>query len=98
MQYTLPVRHGGLGIHSAVQLAPSALLASAATSFEISHLILPTSMQPSQLSYVNEDLLVWSQWCPEHHPIDAAAHHQKAWYSLKVSSIADTLCKSASDQ
>ena len=69
MQYTLPVHHGGLGIHSAVQLASSALLASAATSFEIARLILPTSMQPSQLSYVKESLLAWSQGYPEHHPI-----------------------------
>ena len=47
-QSTLPVRHGGLGIRSAVQLAPSAFLASAAASSGLAHLILPANMQPPQ--------------------------------------------------
>ena len=55
-QSTLPVCHGGLGIRSAVQLAPSAFLASAAASCRLAHLILPSNMQPSQLSYVDEAL------------------------------------------
>ena len=46
IQSTLPVCHGGLGIRSAVQLAPSAFLASAAASSGLAHLILPANMQP----------------------------------------------------
>ena len=64
IQSTLPVCHGGLGIRSAVQLAPSAFLASAASS-GLAHLILPANMQPPQLSYVDEALAAWSQGCQE---------------------------------
>ena len=82
-QSTLPVRRGGLGIRSAVQLAPSAFLASAAASSGLAHLILPANlpanMQPPQLSYVDEVLAAWSQGCQEQPPTDAAAHHQKTW-------------------
>ena len=98
MQSTFPLYRGGLGIRSTVQLASYAFLASAAASTELALLILPASMQPSQLRYVDEALAAWSQGCPEQPPIDAAAHHQKLWGSLKVSSIADILFKSASDQ
>ena len=61
IQSILPVNCGGLGIRSAVQLAPSAFLASAAASSELAHMILPTNMQPTQLSYVDEALVIWSQ-------------------------------------
>ena len=75
IQSTLPVCHGGLGIRSAVQPAPSAFLASAAASSGLAHLILPANMQPPQLSYVDEALAAWSQGCQEQPPTDAAAHH-----------------------
>ena len=100
-QSTLPVRHGGLGIRSAVQLAPSAFLASAAASSGLAHLILPANlpanMQPPQLSYVDEALAAWSQGCQEQPPTDAAAHHQKTWDTIRVSSIADTLFTDSSN-
>ena len=71
-QSTLPVRHGGLGIRSAVQLAPSAFLASAAAFSGLAHLILPANlpaiMQPPQLSYEDEALAAWSQGCQEQPP------------------------------
>eukprot|EP00731_Ephydatia_muelleri_P000771 Em0001g771a len=82
-QSTLPVRHGGLGIRSAVQLAHSAFLASAAASSGLAHLILPANMQPPQLSYVDEALAAWSQGCQEQPPTDAAAHHQKTWDTIR---------------
>jgi len=40
-QASLPVRNGGLGIRSAQMLAPSAFLASAASTFELQQSILP---------------------------------------------------------
>ena len=43
LQSSLPVRSGGLGLRSAVQLAPSAFLASAAASVELMAKILPVS-------------------------------------------------------
>eukprot|EP00731_Ephydatia_muelleri_P026828 Em0018g928a len=48
------------------------------------------NMQPPQLSYVDEALAAWSQGCQEQPPTDAAAHHQKTWDTIRVSSIADT--------
>ena len=53
---TLPVHHGGPGIQSAVQLAPSAILASAAASSKLARLILPANMQPYQFSYLDDSL------------------------------------------
>ena len=44
-QATLPVKYGGLGIRSAVQLAPSAFLASAAGSSDLAHQLLPSDLQ-----------------------------------------------------
>ena len=98
IQSTLPVNCGGLGIRSAVQLAPSAFLASAAASSELAHMILPANMQPPQLCYVDEALAIWSQGCQELPPNGIAAHHQKLWDSLRLSSMADTLLKNTTDQ
>ena len=100
-QSTLPVRHGGLGILSAVQLAPSAFLASAAASSGSAHLILPANlpanMQPPQLIYVDEALAAWSQGCQEQPPTDFIPCLQKTWDKIRVSSIADTLFTDSSN-
>ena len=98
IQSILPVNCGGLGIRSAVQLAPSAFLASAAASSELAHMILPTNMQPTQLSYVDEALVIWSQGCQEQPLTGVAAHHQKSWDSLRLFSMADTLLKNTTDE
>ncbi|KAL5468951.1 hypothetical protein EMCRGX_G030112 [Ephydatia muelleri] len=98
IQSILPVNCSGLGILSAVQLAPSAFLASAAASSELAHMILPTNMQPTQLSYVDEALVIWSQGCQEQPLTGVAAHHQKSWDSLRLFSMADTLLKNTTDE
>ncbi|KAL5505800.1 hypothetical protein EMCRGX_G007305 [Ephydatia muelleri] len=98
IQSILPVNCGGLGIRSAVQLAPSAFLASAAASSELAHMILPTNMQQTQLSYVDEALVIWSQGCQEQPLTGFAAHHQKSWDSLRLFSMADTLLKNTTDE
>eukprot|EP00731_Ephydatia_muelleri_P021279 Em0013g1006a len=98
IQSILPVNCGGLGIRSAVQLAPSAFLASAAASSELAHMILPTNMQPTQLSYVDEALVIWSQGYQEQPLTGVAAHHQKSWDSLRLFSMADTLLKNTTDE
>ena len=98
IQSILPVNCGGLGIRSAVQLAPSAFLASAAASSELAHMILPTNMQQTQLSYVDEALVIWSQGCQEQPLTGVAAHHQKSWDSLRLFSMADTLLKNTTDE
>ena len=43
LQATLPVTRGGLGIRSVVRLAPSAFLASAATTFDLQAQLLLTN-------------------------------------------------------
>ena len=58
---------------------------------------MPANMQPPQLSYVDEALAAWSQGCQEQPPTDAAAHHQKTWDTIRVSSIADTLFTDSSN-
>ena len=54
-------------------------------------------MQQTQLSYVDEALVAWSQGCQKQPPTDVTAHHQKIRDSLRLSSIADTLFKNTSD-
>ena len=58
-QAVLPVRHGGLGIRSAVRLAPSADLASAAASSTLVHQILPPQFSDTDLPCFQEALALW---------------------------------------
>ncbi len=59
-QATLPVKMGGLGIRSAVQLAPSAFLASAAASSDLVHHIIPRHFQGSPIPNVEDVKLLWA--------------------------------------
>ena len=69
-----------------------------AASSELAHMILPTNMQPTQLSYVDEALVIWSQGCQEQPLTGVAAHYQKSWDSLRLFSMADTLSKNTTDE
>ncbi|KAL5502512.1 hypothetical protein EMCRGX_G009303 [Ephydatia muelleri] len=55
-------------------------------------------MQPTQLSYVDEALVIWSQGCQEQPLTGVAAHYQKSWDSLRLFSMADTLSKNTTDE
>ena len=59
-QALLPVNHGGLGIRSAVQLAPLAFLASAAGSSGLVSQIIPTHLQQAPLVARADALSRWS--------------------------------------
>lgn len=61
IQATLPVKFGGLGIRSAVQLAPSAYLASAAGSSDLIPHILPSRFHICPPLFLNDALSIWSQ-------------------------------------
>ena len=63
-QASLPVGAGGLGIRSAVQLAPSAFLASAAGSSDLIHQILPPQMRSLPYPAVSDALDSWSHAGP----------------------------------
>ena len=51
---TLPVKSGRLGFRSSVQLAPSALMTSAAANFDLTTHTLPPCFQSTYLPYVAE--------------------------------------------
>ena len=59
-QALLPVKHGGLGIRSAVQLAPLPFLASAAGSSGLVSQIIPTHLQQAPLVARADALSRWS--------------------------------------
>ena len=96
-QASLPVKSGGLGIRSSVELAPSAFLASAAANSDLTHHILPPRFQSSELLYVAEATKMWSTGLDLPPLSGPASHHQKAWDDIKVSATADSLLKQAPD-
>ncbi len=57
---TLPVKLGGLGIQSAVNIAPSAFLASVHSSSELVDEILPPTPSPQLAPFVVEAKSAWS--------------------------------------
>ena len=85
---------GGLGIRSAVQLAPSAFLASAAATRDLVCQILPPRLQPLPTLYEEDALSLWSSG---HHipPSGAAARVQKSWDAPLVSNAVDLLLQNA---
>ena len=102
-QATLPVRCGGLGIRSLVQLAPSAFLASVASCSHLVHSIIPSdpsdSIHKSLLSEISDAREHWSHG-HDKSPLDNedTKKLQKKWYSLKASGMAESLLKSAPDE
>ena len=60
LQASLPVKSGGLGIRSAVHLAPSAYLATFAGCRELTFTILPPRFQESPLSLWDSAIAEWS--------------------------------------
>ena len=77
IQATLPVRFGGLGLRHAVQLAPSAYLASAACSTVLIHQLLPPWFQEPDLPMKEEALTVWANGHNEAPSEDLASHKQR---------------------
>ena len=96
-QASLPVRSGGLGLRSAVQLAPSAFMASAAASKELMSQILPDAFTNPE---VDAALTCWSDlFCDVSPPPptgdDACA--QRAWDSPVVTSSFKRFLNNAAD-
>ena len=96
-QATLPVQMGGLGIRSAVQLAPSAFLASAAASSDLVHHIIPPRLRGSSLLNVEDAKVMWCGGGDLVPPDGEAQHQQKSWDTLKVSALAESLLVNATD-
>ena len=97
-QATLPVAYGGIGVRSAVQLAPSAFLASAAGSTNLIHQILPARMSHSYSYPAVEDAKrVWKSSHDQSPPPSPADVRQKAWDMPCVQSTYDILLDTATD-
>ena len=90
-QTTLPVKFGGLGIRSAVQLAPSAFLASAAVTSDLVHQIHPPRFTGIPYSGREDALSCWSLRHSEEPPSGDAAHQQKACDTPRVHAQVDAL-------
>ena len=96
-QATLPVKMGGLGIRSAVQLAPSAFLASAAATSDLVHLIVPPYLQSLSIPNVDEAKDLWSLGHGQSPPEVTSQHQQRAWDIPKMSALAESLLENAPD-
>jgi len=94
-QATLPVKHGGLGIRSAVCVATSAYLASTSSSAALVEEILPPPLKTTPAPFLDKAKAHWSagHCCPP--PEDAAARRQKSWDTPRMTSIAKRLLDDA---
>ena len=96
LQASLPVKYGGLGFRSVVQLAPSCFLSSAAASQELIPQIL--NLQSFLLLYKDEALSCWSAGIPDPSlPSTVDACRQKAWDLPHIKYTQDFLLSSTSD-
>ena len=90
-QATLPVKFGGLGIRSAVQLAPSA------ASSALIHQILPAHIHDNQIPSFEAAVALWSLGHDDPPPDGLASQRQKSWDSVIVSNVSETLLTHAPD-
>ena len=97
VQAQLPITLGGLGIHSAVQLAPSAFLASAAGASNMVLLLLPQRLSTASIPAVDLALSLWSVGHQVTPPLHPASFSQKAWDFPRVQAVAQDLLNSAPD-
>ena len=91
LQASFPVSSGGLGVRSAVQLAPSAFLASAAGCLALTKEILPPRLQSTALLGVEEGLILWKSRTPVAPPSSPSNTHQKAWDVPRVRAVFELL-------
>ena len=78
-QASLPVKDGGLGSQSAVLLAPSAFLTSAAGTTDLQGRILPSTIAFIPDSSVQSSPTTWQFRSRSTAPLGTAAHIQRNW-------------------
>ena len=98
LQATLPVRAGGIGIRRAVQLAPSAYLASAAGCSELIHQILPSHLLETLDPNIESALSIWSQGHANPPPPATSSSHQRVWDAPKIEATFNLIFDCASNQ
>ena len=79
LQASLPVGQGGLGIRSAQMLAPSAFLASAASTHDLQQSILPESVSSLDDESTTEVEARWTLLSRCERPAIESRHIQRAW-------------------
>ena len=100
LQASLPVRWGGLGVRSAVSLASSAYLASAASTADRVNTLLPARLHQLPLdASVKSALLAWQSAVGPSvtPPISAHAARQRAWDEPCCRRLAADLLEAAAD-
>ena len=96
-QASLPVKFGGLGIRSAIHLAPSAFLASLAASSELVHRIIWSDGMSCSSPESEAAQLEWSKWHEYPPPTEPASFTQKSCNVPVASGIADSLLDKTPD-
>src|SRR5271155_4887165 len=96
-QASLPVRDGGLGIRSACELAPSAFLASAASTANLVSMILPFQASPLNTQpCVVSALESWKLQSNASPPSGSTSKNQRVWDNLIIKNtqarLLTTLC------
>lgn len=96
LQASLPVKFSGLGVRSAVDLAPSAFLASIYSTASLVHSILPSFPSPLLSSLVSDAIFAWSRHKPDIQPPSGDCMSiQKAWDQPRVEDKSKRLLESA---
>ena len=96
-QASLPVSFGGLGIRSAVQLAPSAFLASAAACSDLIQLVVPSHLLGIPPPGLSDAKALWSYGHNLSAPEGVAQRAQKSWDTVRVSVVSEALLENAPD-
>ena len=98
LQASLPINSGGLGIRSAVMLAPTAFLASTAGSTLISQAILPSRMHQPFTPMCSHALSLWSKYSNSSDPPSGlSASSQRTWDEPVIKSCFTSLVNSSQE-
>ena len=96
-QASLPVKHGGLCIRSAAQLALSSFLASVAGPATLVAQIIPTHLEQFPIVARDEALSCWSQRHNNPPPPDSVSDSQREWDSPRVKASSQALLEDTPD-
>ena len=96
-QASLPVRLGGLGVRCAVQVAPSAYLASTAATAELVSIVLPSTHKSLPVPSSGLALAKWSEGHSCDSPTGAEVVREKSWDCIRAEATASTLLDGARD-
>ena len=96
-QASLPVKDGGLGVRSTVDLAPSAYLSSTSATRDLVLQILPLRLRSVPVPFKSVAMSLWSAGTNMPPPVDTDAYLQKSWDRCKINKLSTDLLESAPD-